>query len=280
MFEVVPQTADRHVVVPDLHGEHEVLAAVVDRYIDIPDVQFVFLGDVIDRRGMAYDPDHGVRETVELIRQLGERAVMVIANHEWAMLAAMLAKKPQYAQGAAAMWLGLEGRSSYEANTLNAYGDFERDYDAPGKLQARMEELGHFAVFASATPYFETKTFIATHAGVHPTVEWEEQQEQLVQVTRDMAHGIYFENPQQWFSIGLALSTQRVSCTDKTVVSGHAHYLTSNRQQYMRGQPTSPERSLYDGRRIRLASQLNPPYNDSLFVWQDWNGKIIEIPRR
>jgi len=280
MFETIDQTYSRHVVIPDLHGEYELAENAIDRYIDYPDIQFVFLGDVVDRRGISDDPNRGVYRTVELIRELGNRAVMVIANHEWTMLAAISSKSVAHAKAATDLWLGLSaGRSSYESHTVDSYGVIERDSTTPDKFRRAVYDAGHLAVFTNAAPFFETEKFIATHAGVEPMTDWESQKEYLIDTARDMAHGIFFNNPNQWFSMGLAVTTKPVQCTEKVVVSGHAHSLTSGRQRYSRGLPTSAERVLHDGKRVRLANSVNAPTNGDLFIWQDWNGKVIKIER-
>lgn len=87
-----------------------------------------------------------------------------------------------------------------------------------------------------------------------------------------MNEGLFYDRPPQWFSMKLATSTEPVYHTNKTVVSGHAHVLKGKHS-------TSSERSLHDGRRIRLASTLNAPTKAPAYVWQDWDGEIIEIPR-
>ncbi len=278
VFNVVSQTADRHVVIPDLHGEHVIAEQAVDRYIDQEDIGFVFLGDVLDKKGLEQDHDQGVRRTLELIRSLGNRAVLTIANHEIYALAAMFSKHKAAKQAATELWLGNADYLRMERNTVSAYDITERSEETPELFRSALEEHGHLDVLISATPYFETDTFVALHAGVMPHVDWQEQRDTLIDTARDMAHGIYFDTPPQWFSLPLAVDITPIESTDKIVVTGHAHYLSDSRKSFLH-KNTNSERSINGGKRIRLASMLNNPQNENLFVWQDWDGEIIEIPR-
>lgn len=277
MFEVQQQTQDKHVVIPDLHGEHEMAERVIDAYIDFPDVNFVFLGDVLDRRGITTDSEKGVSRTLEHIRLLGERAVMVIANHEWYPLAAMFSHEGVYKEAAIETWLGLESRRSPEIHTLSSYDLDKTDDDVAEKFKSALLKAGHLAILTQAMPYFETDQFIAVHAGVDPFIAWAKQKDDLRDTARDMAHGVFRDNPPQWFSMDLAVDTRPIVGTPKTVVSGHAHHLQNNFTDNRLPFKTSRDRSLHDGKRIRLASQLNAPRRQPLFVWQDWDGEVIQF---
>lgn len=277
VFEVLQQTQDKHVVIPDLHGEHEMAERVIDAYIDFPDVNFVFLGDVLDRRGIATDSEKGVFRTLEHIRKLGERAVMVIANHEWYPLAAMFSREGVYKETAIETWLGLESRRSPEFNTLLSYDLDKTDDNVTEQFKSALMKAGHLAVLTQAMPYFETDTFIAVHAGVDPFIDWATQKDDLRDIARDMAHGVFYDNPEQWFSMDLAVDTRPILGTTKTVVSGHAHHLQNNLKDNRLSFKTSRHRSLYGGKRVRLASQLNAPRTQPLYVWQDWDGEIIKF---
>lgn len=268
------QYVDRHVVIPDIHGEHEVLEGIIDRYYDNTDIGFVFLGDVIDRKGVTDDPEKGVFKTLNIIKELGSRAVVTMANHEWYLHASANANDKALKKKVMKEWLGTSSKNAIEHNVLASYDmdASQRDNGAVQELQWRMARVGHLAVLASAVPYFETEKFIATHAGIVPDVEWEVQQNYLREVRNEMNDGLFYDRPPQWFSMKLATSTAPVQYTNKTVVSGHAHVINGK----LGG---SDERSLHDGKRIRLASTLNAPTRASAFVWQDWDEEIIEIPR-
>jgi len=277
VFEVLQQTQDKHVVIPDLHGEHEMAERVIDAYIDFPDVNFVFLGDVLDRRGITTDSEKGVFRTLEHIRKLGERAVMVIANHEWYPLAAIYSREGVYKETAIETWLGLESSRSPEFNTLSSYDLDKIDDNVTEQFKSALMKAGHLAVLTQAMPYFETDRFIAVHAGVDPFIDWATQKDDLRDIACDMAHGVFYDNPEQWFSMDLAVDTRPILGTTKTVVSGHAHHLQNNLKDNRLSFKTSRHRSLYGGKRVRLASQLNAPRTQPLYVWQDWDGEIIQF---
>lgn len=272
-FCTIKQSFERHVVVPDLHGEDEILQKTIDIYFDAEDVCFVFLGDLIDKR-IPKKNDKGIKNTLELVKNLGNRAVLTIANHEWSALGAMYDKSPVRRQ--AHEWGDI---NFYGTGTTIASYDIEIESKEPfNDFKKVFEELGHSALLLSATPYFETDKFIATHAGVVHGWDWEEQKSYMEMVAREMASGIYELQPANWFSTELACDTKPVACTDKVVVSGHAHYLTSNLKDYRHRINTSEDRVVNDGKRVRLASQLGGG-KDPLYIWQDWDEKVIEISR-
>jgi hypothetical protein len=278
LFEVIEQRHDRHVVIPDQHGEHQLTQRIIESYFDQEDIGFVFLGDVIDKSGVSSDPEQSVFKELELIRLLGSRAILTVANHEWYPLAAMYEKDPARKEAHTSMWLGL-GRSvsqSVSIITLENYEITERDETTPQKFLEVLTQHGHDRVLTRATPFFETDTFIATHAGIERDMAWDEQRKFLIQTAEDMARGIFNVHPTQWFSMELAVDARPVTSTDKVVVSGHAHGLDPKaktiQQQHVQ---YSPERALYNGKRIRIASKLNAPGNEDGFIWQDWDGSIV-----
>jgi hypothetical protein len=260
-------------VIPDLHGEDELAQKVVDIYFDAEDICFVFLGDLIDKRS-AKNNDEGIKKTLDLVKNLGNRAVITIANHEWSALGALYDVSPIRRE--AHEW----GDKNFygTGSTLASYGIDIESKTAFIDFKKVFEELGHSALLLNATPYFETDKFIATHAGVVQSWDWEEQKSYMEMVAREMASGIYELQPTNWFSIELACDAKPVTCTEKVVVSGHAHYITSGLRDFKRRIKTSEDRVINDGKRVRLASQLSGT-NQPLYVWQDWNEEIIEITR-
>lgn len=280
-FSTIPQRSDRHVVIPDLHGEHKVADEIIDRYIDREDVTFVFLGDLVDRKGPTPDPEHGVYKTLNAVKSLGERAVVTIANHEWTLLAALLAQNPRQKELAQRLYFSSETIDRQERNVLSAYGVERTMPPSPTAtwLHHAMRRAGHLAVLQAATPYYETDQFIAVHAGLNPNDSWENQREYLEDVAEAMSEGTYSERPPQWFSQDYATSlTSLERATAKKVVSGHAHQLVNTRRR--RQTNYSSERALHNEKRIRLASRLNAPRRESAYVWQDWGDeRIIEIKR-
>lgn len=267
------QSHDKHVVIPDLHGEDGLAQKVVDLYIDEADICFVFLGDILDKR---YAPrnDKGIFNTVELIKNLGNRAIITIANHEWVTLASLYDESNERQT---AHELG--ARNFYgNKTTLESYGVDPQSSSAREDLKNAFAENGHDEVLLSAVPFYETEKFIAVHAGVEHHWDWDEQREYLIDVAREMANGVYERQPSAWFSTELATDIKQVSSTEKTVVSGHAHNLKNGLKSFKYPVKTSTDRIVNDGQRVRLASQLNNSC-DPLFIWQDWDGQLIEIHR-
>lgn len=272
-FGLIEQKFDRHVIIPDLHGEYELAFKAVEKYINEEDICFVFLGDLIDKR-IHKKGDKGIKKTLELLKNLGNRAVLTIANHEWSALGALYDVSPIRRE--AHEW---GDRNFYgTGSTLESYGVDIEAKDAFKDFKKIFEELGHNALLLSATPYFETEKFIAIHAGVIQNWCWEEQKAYMEMVAREMASGIYELQPTNWFSTELACDTKPVTCTDKIVVSGHAHYLTSSLKDYSYPIIVCEDRVVNNGKRVRLASQLNGT-SQPLFVLQDWDESIVEVSR-
>ncbi len=281
MFGTIKQRFDKHVVIPDLHGETVLLQKAVEQYYDEEDVGFVLLGDVIDRRGKFQNPEEGVRATLEIIRQLGNRAVMTMANHEWYLLGSVLCRNTVHRQAIQEAWLQKRfgNSTSMEQNTLASYGLANDGLSSASELWDKMQSLGHTKVLTKAAPYYETDTFIAVHAGLQYDKPWEDQKVELDLAAAQMSNAVYEAMPDQWFDGVIATDATENHATDKIIVSGHAHYLIPNPRYVSGVKLSSDQRSLYGGRRIRLASQMNEPIFASLFVWQDWDGQVLKINR-
>lgn len=269
---------DRHVVIADLHGEDEVLHRILDRYRRDDQVKFVFVGDVLDRKGNDFDAETGVFKTLDMLSELGKRAVLTLGNHEWLALGSMDAIDTAERQQIQSDWMGLGTQGSVEANTFSSYGiDRNAISDITvARLKYTMKTMGHYAIIRDAFPFYETDTFIAVHAGIFSDIPWEKQRDDLTETWMKMKFGEFSERPPQWFSMDLANSVIPITATDKIVVSGHSHVLGAERRLKPRG---SQFRSLHDGKRIRLASTLNAPTRAPAYVWQDWDGRVVEIRR-
>lgn len=288
----VNQQHDRHVVIPDLHGEAKTLDQVISTYYDYAGVGFVFLGDVVDKSN-AEPGDKGVKDALDIIWQLQlyGRGILLQANHEWVLKASMLGEDEfTRRQTAAGMWLGTNLNSlakpfiQYEAGTLQAYDIEIRDIDkTPKILKQKMDKLGHLAVLTSALPYYETDEWIATHAGLHSTQDLDEQKAEMIEANDRMARGDYSVDTllPQWNSFDYALKEEISSkCTDKIVISGHAHVVGPVN---LSGGLDIDRRKTNAGKRLRLATRLNKRSKKSngskqaepLLVWEDWGGGKI-----
>ena len=83
------------------------------------------------------------------------------------------------------------------------------------------------------------------------------------------------------FSMKNATDTSEIISTDKIIVSGHAHALHGSKVMGLEvGRNPLKYRKILNGQRIRLASQLNRPKNDDLYIWQDWDQEIVTISNR
>ena len=274
------QQHDKHIVIPDLHGESKLLDQVIDKYHD-DQTRFVFLGDIIDQKGIAED-DNNTKNIFESIKELGDLAVMTMANHEFVMQGGLFAKKPEIRNHYSTYW-NMISQNTFEAYDLKPA--IRDDHEAMGLLKLAMAELGHVAVLRSTVMYYETDKFIATHAGLEHNTEWIEQREQLDKLAGELSsdnfpdYGGARDLPSQIFGIENAMGAEENKGTDKICLSGHAHYLTPDSKRFQRlNIPISGERVLHNGTKIRLASQVNFPSRQDLYIWKDWDEEIDIIP--
>lgn len=266
---------EKHVVIPDLHGEYAMLQQVIDCYYDDDAVGFVSLGDIVNRRRFELDKEAGVKRTVDLIHGLGSRAVVLYGNHEWNLTGAVFDRSRARREAWQLRWLGSMVSSRTESNTLSAYGVevVRRNYEKTAQaFKNRLDELGHSHIFTDALLYYETDQFIAVHAGIDLKQPWEQQRAGLQQKQAEASQGIYqLKIPEEIVSFRYACDTSYPEATPKTIVSGHAHVLAL-RTKENQGVDLSTERSLHGGQRIRLASELRD--GEPLYVWEDWTRKI------
>lgn len=274
------QQHDKHIVIPDLHGESKLLDQVIDKYHD-DQTRFVFLGDIIDQKGFA-DDDNNTKNIFESIKELGNLAVMTMANHEFVMQGGLFAKNQQIKEHYSTYW-NMISQNTFEAYDLKPA--IRDDHEAMGLLKLAMAELGHTAVLRSTVMYYETNKFIATHAGLEPKTDWLEQRDQLDKLAGELRvdnfpdYGGARDLPTQIFGIENAMGAEKIEGTNKISLSGHAHYLAPDSKRFQSlNIPISPERILHNGTKIRLASQVNYPSRQDLYIWKDWDEKIDVIP--
>jgi len=218
---------------------------------------------------------------MQMIKELGKRATLLIANHEQYALTAVYEQNSEKRDYFQQYWLGKRnGALLRERNTLSSYGVLPDAENPISDFKTAIENTHHATLLKSAAPYYETDRFIAVHAGIDPYLEWDEQANYLKWVVENNhAIGDYTTaQPAQWYSIEYAADCRPILSTNKTVVSGHAHQLTG-KFRYAYPIRTSPERVLHDGKRVRLASQINIDTEEPLYVWQDWDRQVIAIHR-
>lgn len=233
-------------VIPDSHGEYERIAPVIDALASSTDV-FLFLGDVMN------GPD--CARLIQLIRGLGDNAITLAGNHEWAYRNALSAGDgPPTAVWRDKIWPG------YEAGTLESYGlKRTRDWsDNAARLREAMAERGDLAWLEQLPPYLETAGFVAVHAGPDPAKSWQPQAAELR--AADLPAARREHEPAPIFDRHFARVADLPASVDKRpFVTGHAHL-------------DLPAAARIGQRRIRLASNLAT--GQPLFVWNSCRGDV------
>jgi hypothetical protein len=235
-----------YLVIPDSHGEYEKIARVVDEHEQDVDM-FLFLGDVID------GPDSF--RLVKLIRDLGNKALTIVGNHEWTLRNALtVGEEPAIEIWRTEIWPGYEDRM-LESYRLNRSPNWQTNAI---RLREAMVESGDLDWLNSLPPYFENGDFIAVHAGPELDHPWQNQRIYLDRASSDEARLI--EEPDQIFSHRLANVTDIPRSVDnRTFVSGHYHLFLPAEKRTAR-------------QRVCLASNLAA--GAPLFVWHSVNNSI------
>lgn len=236
----------RYTVIPDSHGQYELVSRMVDYHLDMTD-RFLFLGDVLN------GPDSA--NLIKLIRSLGSQAITIVGNHEWVGRNALSdSTDPMVDVWRTEVWPG------YEEDTLQSYGihptsRWQRNAQA---LHEKMAETGDLAWLHSLKPYFETKQFIGVHAGPDLSYPWADQAAALDQLIDYDAR--LHDEPAPIFSGHLGLIHAVPQSVDtRTFVTGHLHL-------------TLPAEQRRAERKIGLASPLNQ--GAPLYVWQSDQDRI------
>jgi hypothetical protein len=236
----------RYTVVPDSHGQYGLIGRMVDAHLRITD-RFLFLGDVLN------GPDSA--NLIRLIRELGERAITIVGNHEWVGRNALTeTDDPMVSVWQNEVWPG------YEQSTLQSYGihqtsNWARNAEA---LRETMGETGDLAWLHSLPPYYETSEFIGLHAGPDLEYPWADQAAALDQLIDYNAR--LYDEPAPIFS-GKNGRIQNVPelVDTRTFVTGHLH---------LRLPPVQRMAT----RKIGLASPLDR--GAPLYVWQSDQNRI------
>ncbi|MDB5184989.1 MAG: serine/threonine protein phosphatase [Candidatus Saccharibacteria bacterium] len=200
-----------YAVVPDTHGEYEHVARMLEVVEPVVD-KIVFLGDVVDGR----EP----RKLIDLIRELGDKAVTILGNHEWVLRNALHdSTGPLTTAWRDHVWL-----PGYESGMFRAYG-VERQgssHEDASRLRERLAELGHFNWLQSLPPYYETPKFVALHAGPLMTRAWSKQ---AMQLRYESAPAVRVKKePLQLFSRSAGLTKGVPNAVDERMfITGHAH---------------------------------------------------------
>jgi serine/threonine protein phosphatase 1 len=145
-----------HVAIGDIHGCHTQLVSllnVLEPFQNRNDVKWVFLGDYVDR-----GPD--VKSVISHLLHFREKndCVFIKGNHEDMMLTS------DYSSDHIYHWMNNGG-----FDTLQSYGNISRFKDIPKE---------HMDFFYSLAMNYETDVHFFVHAGVHPAMELDKQDEQ------------------------------------------------------------------------------------------------------
>ena len=238
----------RYTLVPDSHGQYELVGRMVDAHLDSTDI-FVFLGDVLN------GPD--CARLICLIRDLGGRAITIVGNHEWVGRNALTDENDELVR----VWQE-EVWPGYEEATLASYGlrttsNWVRNARS---LHDKMAETGDLDWLHSLPPYFETSEFIAVHAGPELSRPWQEQARELDGLI--LPEQRLVSEPPQIFAGKLGtVHDIPVDVDTRTFVTGHLHL-------------TLPVDQRTAERKVCLASPLNR--GAALNVWQSNEQRIYQ----
>jgi len=249
------------VVLTDVHGFADVVGNVVDYYGN--EVQFLFNGDSVDRGPKT-------KETLEIIKNLGENATLNLGNHCWALLGALTDADPERREAwLQETWAPPSPKRRLESNTFKSYGidHYLRIEDKAKALRETMQELGHLSLLESGRLYYEDEQMLVVHAGTDNDQTWQAQRRQLDASEALAKARIYIDEPAQIFHTPLCNVTQAPKdIVHKTLVTGHSHDRSpANARILTRPGEDRPAR-------IRLASSLQK--GDPLFAYETWNHNI------
>jgi serine/threonine protein phosphatase 1 len=141
---------ERVAFIGDIHADRVRLSGLLAN-LDGENRRLIFLGDYLD-----HGPDS--REVVEILLETVKRqpnSVFLSGNHEIGLLA-FLSGRLSFLEYA---WMG-------GLPTIRSYLS-KANRDVRGELEAAIPRL-HFDFLSNCKPFFETKNFVASHAGINP----------------------------------------------------------------------------------------------------------------
>lgn len=243
------------VVVSDLHGQFQKLLKVVMHYGN--DYRYIFNGDMIDR-----GPE--VRGTLELIRSMGELAIVLTGNHEWVLRAALTDADPERREAwRDEAWYAPSIKRRLESRTLESYGVLTNrsNADMAKELRHKMYDAGHLELLEDAELYYEDDELLVVHAGVDLGRTWQSQRRDLDTAASLARDHIFMDEPAQLFDfrLGDAPNAPR-DVWSKTLITGHTHHRWDEKGRIWWGS------YIHRPSRVRLASHLAA--GDKLYVYE------------
>lgn len=252
------------VVISDLHGQVQKLIAVLMHYGN--DYQYIFNGDVIDR-----GPDS--KGTLEVIRSMGDAAILLTGNHEWTLRAALTdADSLRREMWRDEVWLNPSLKRRLESRFLESYGIVtdKINEDITREIRYRMWQLGHLALLEEAQMYYEDDEIVVVHAGLDGDQTWVSQRRQLDTYESLANSHIFTDEPPQLFDFRLCDSFRLPrDFGARTLITGHTHLrLGADDRITSRKHTTTPLR-------VRLASHLQA--GDPLYIYETDSQEVREF---
>lgn len=244
-----------YVVISDLHASIQKLVEVLKHYGN--DYDYIFNGDLIDR-------GRDSKSTLEIVRSMGDAAIVLTGNHEWVLRAALTDADPQRrAEWRDYMWLGPSAKRCMESRMLESYGvvtDKSNEHIAK-TLRQRMYDAGHLELIENSLMYFENEELLVIHAGTDNGRTWQNQRADL-DTARSLAQNhIFQDEPGQIFDFKYSDVTMPPrDIWNKTLITGHTHLRKGAEDRIWWGNRANHPT------RVRLASHLVA--GDPLFVYE------------
>jgi serine/threonine protein phosphatase 1 len=170
----------RTIALGDIHGCSLALKAIVDEIAPKPDDMIILLGDYVDR---------GIdsRGVLDYLIKLQDRChlIPILGNHDQMMLEAQ------------------KGRSEFQFWLINGGSSALDSYGSSKKIE--LIPPSHFEFLQSCRSYYESESYIFTHANYKPELPMEKQTDRTL----------------RWLSLRVS-GPPKKHCSGKTVFVGHS----------------------------------------------------------
>ena len=158
-------------VIPDIHGNVQLLDLVLDRILPLrKNDQIVFLGDYIDRHE---DSPDVVDRLIELKKDYKDKIVCLLGNHEDMLLKAMNMSgdhelQLQQLAHFHKMWLNNGGVATLMGYFKKAGVAAENPFLYPRFRLSSLIPKEHIEFFKGLVPYYTYDNYIFVHGGMNP----------------------------------------------------------------------------------------------------------------
>lgn len=248
----------RSVVITDVHGYSDKLREAVDYYGE--DTRYIMGGDFINK-----GPDSkGVMDILS-----GLDTVLLAGNHEWVLFASLDDMDPERRRiWSEEMWLRSPRNIRMEKRFLESYGipEYRKVSDTQQATKEKLQELGHYAMFAGMELYYEDDEMVVVHAGLKRRKSWVAQRASLDEAARLKDAHLYLREIPQLNSANLSHKVLRPQDLGKTLITGHTRPNGNGQRLWSNGWQTT---------RVMLDSSLSGGGN--LLVYEPWNAGIKSL---